>query len=100
MYMWYISIYIHVYNFCVSQVGKALRSWCRLLSHSGVQFLEVLESLLWIRSEVYLSIHCITVEGLKFNARVVCAGGERVTLCRCQDKTATRVGVACGGVIY
>jgi hypothetical protein len=53
-----------------------------------------------IRSKVYLSIHCLTVEGLEFDARVVCAGGERLTLYRCPDKTATHVGVACGGVIY
>jgi hypothetical protein len=35
------------------------------------------------------------VEGLEFDAQVVCAGGERLTLWRCQDKVATRVGVAC-----
>jgi hypothetical protein len=33
-----------------------------------------------IRSEVYSSIRCVTVEGLEFDARVVCAGGERLTL--------------------
>ena len=37
---------------------------------------------------------------LEFDVRVVCAGGERLTLWTCQDKTATLVGVACGGVIY
>ena len=25
MYMWYTSIYVHNYNFCVSQVEKAVR---------------------------------------------------------------------------
>jgi hypothetical protein len=25
MYMWYISNYVNIYNFCVSQVEKAVR---------------------------------------------------------------------------
>jgi len=42
MYMWYICIYIHIYNFCVSQLGKAVRSWCRLLSHTtGMNHLKI-----------------------------------------------------------
>ena len=46
--MWYISNYVYIYNFYVSQVEKTVCPWCELLSHRGVQFHEVLESLVWI----------------------------------------------------
>ena len=40
-----------------------------------------------------------TVEGSEFVARVVCAGGKRLTPLRCQDQLVIRVGVACGGLM-
>jgi hypothetical protein len=68
-----------------------LARWRRLCVHGADPYLtEGFNSLkLWrvscgsavlyvIRSEVYLSISCLTVEGLEFDARVVCAGGQPV----------------------
>jgi len=49
-----------------------------------------------IKSGVFLSMRCVTVEGSEVVARVLCVGGKRLTPWRCQDKPVTRVGVACG----
>jgi hypothetical protein len=56
-------------------------------------------SFAYMRSEVFLSIRCVIVEGLEFVVWVVCAGGKRLIPWRLQDKVGTRVGVACRRMI-
>jgi hypothetical protein len=102
---WYISIVSISISSIVSQVEKAVSPWCRLLSYWVVQFHEVLERLVWngclLCNQVrgFLEYALRTVEGSEFVARVVCAGGKRLTPWRCQDKAVIRVGVAYGGFV-
>ena len=45
--VWYISITSIYISSIVSQVEKAMYPWCKLLSHCGIQFHEVLERFVW-----------------------------------------------------
>jgi hypothetical protein len=60
---------VHGVDFYLTEGFNSLKFW-RVSCGSVVLYVT--------RSEVYLSIRCLSVEGLEFDARVVCAGGASV----------------------
>jgi hypothetical protein len=99
--VWYISNYVHIYIFCVHGVNfylnegfNSMKSW-RVSCGTVVFYVNQVRGFLKykLRNRGGARVRC---------PGCVCrwiAGGESLTLWRCQDNAATHVGVACGGVI-
>jgi hypothetical protein len=97
-----ISNYVHIYIFCFHGVNFYLNEGFNSMKSWTVSCGTVFFFVNQVRGFIKYTLRNLGGARVRFPDYVGrwSAGGERLTLWRCQDKAATRVGVACGGVIY